>query len=203
MKVDFSGQRSSGCPSLATAQVLPLIPRVHMFNYCYLSLRVSGHHFSTPVVLPPFLFHQFSTLIIIFWSLLSWRTSSPKCQSSVSHSDHQLNLSTLSLTLFYYLYLSISLKLPVIWPCCIFSHFSLCFLPSSLDLMNLHVNPSLIPTALDHVSDRISTPDLSNFSFFCSYSQSFFAPTTKIQNIFEKIITESCVPWPQYAAMQS
>lgn len=135
MKVDFSGQRSSGCPSCAHSSGSAPHPQG---AYVQL-LLLEPHSFWTSLLYSSFAysrFHQFSTLITIFCSLSSWRTtSSPKCQSSVSHSDHQLHLSTLSLTLFYYLYFSISLKLPVIWPCCIFSHFSLCFLPSSLDFM--------------------------------------------------------------------
>ena len=35
------------------AQDLPLKPNVHVFNSCYLSLTVSGHHFSVPVWLTP------------------------------------------------------------------------------------------------------------------------------------------------------
>lgn len=137
MKVDFSGQRSSGCPHCGHSSGTS--PHLQA---AYVQLLLLEHHsFWTSLLYSSFAysrFHQFSTLITIFCSLSSRRTpSSLKCQSSVSHSDHPLHLSTLSLTLFYYLYFCISLKLPVIWPCCIFSLFSLCFLPSSLDLMTL------------------------------------------------------------------
>lgn len=83
-----------------------------------------------------------------------------------------------------YLHSSTPLKLPVIWSCYVSSHFGLCFLPSSLDLMTFMSMPPCSHGFQPHFRQTLNPQSLQVFTFFFSYSQSFFGPTTKIQNIF-------------------
>lgn len=182
------------------AQALPLNPRVHMFNYCYLGLTVSGHHFSTPVLLTP-----------ISTSVLHSQPYSGPCHHGELLPLWNVNCEFPILTTSYVFLLCHS---PSSITVSVFIHFVkassylvlLCFFPfrsvlSSLQLgpHDLHVNASLFPW-LSTTFQTDWTPNLSKFSlFFFSYSQSFFGPTTKSQNIFGKIITKSCALVPIYS----
>lgn len=141
--------------------------------------------------------NQISTLITTFWSWSSWRTTSmEKSQSSVSQSDHKLDLPTFSLNFFYYMYSPTSLKLPVICPCYvlpIYLSISLCifFRPSWTSWLSSQPLP-FSSGYQSRFSDRIPTVNLSNYShYFASTHKDFFVLLPKYKTFLGKIITKS------------